>query len=215
MYGNILRSDFSGYLPEKGNVYLDKIQRAANRISAMIDGVLQYSSVEAFDQAFESIDINVIIDSIREDLEIVLKESGATINQERLPVIKGSPTLIHQLFYNLINNSLKFRIPDRKPIISIQYCDASQEELAKLNLTDEHIKIDLQDNGIGFDQIYAARIFESFARLNPKDKYEGTGLGLALCKKIVLRHGGCITATGIINEGALFSIFLPKTILIN
>ena len=215
MYGNILKSDFSSYLPEKGSDYLNKIDRAVNRISAMIDGVLQYSSVEAFDQAFESIDINVIIESIQEDLEIILKESGASIKQDRLPVIKGSPTLIHQLFYNLINNSLKFRKDDRKPIITIQYRDATPEEKAKLNLSGDHVKIVLQDNGIGFEQIYAERIFESFARLNSKDRYEGTGLGLALCKKIVRRHGGCINATGMPDEGALFSIFFPKTILVN
>jgi signal transduction histidine kinase len=155
------------------------------------------------------------VSSIIDDLEIVIKESGAIIKVETLPVINGLPTLIHQLFYNLINNSLKFRRPDQTPVISIRCDVASSEELVRRNSEGDYIRIDLQDNGIGFEQIYADRIFNSFSRLNPKDRYEGTGLGLALCKKIVLRHTGFIDAKSSPNAGATFSIFFPKTIIAN
>jgi PAS domain S-box-containing protein len=212
-YGDILKTNFSGYLPEKANDYLNKIEKATTRISSMIDGVLQYSTVGAVDHAFEVVDLNVIVSSIIEDLEIVIKESGATIKVETLPAINGLPTLIHQLFYNLINNSLKFRRPDQMPVISIQCDVASNEELVRLGVEGNFLRISLQDNGIGFEQIYADRIFDSFSRLNPKDKYEGTGLGLALCKKIALRHNGFIVAESSPNAGSTFSIFFPKRLL--
>lgn len=215
LFSTMLKKGFSNHLPENGIDLLNKIERATNRISSMIDGVLQYSSLESVDGAFERLDLNSIITGIIEDLEISIKESDATIKFETLPIIKGSATLIHQLFYNLINNSLKFRKQDQKPVITIRYEHASKQEETRLNGNEEYIRIDVQDNGIGFDQLYADRIFEAFSRLNSKDTYEGTGLGLALCKKIVLRHNGFIVATSSPNAGATFSIFFPKAIVVS
>lgn len=210
MYSNMLTSEFSGYLPEKGNNYLAKVQRAATRISAMIDGVLQYSTIEASEQSLEKVDLVATVKSIIEDLEIPVKEHRVKITYADLPVINAYPTLIHQLFYNLINNSIKFRRKDLIPEITIAYSAAVQDEDQKLN--EDYFEISLQDNGIGFDPRYGEKIFESFTRLHPKDTYEGTGLGLALCRKIVLRHNGIIKASGELNKGARFRVFFPKTI---
>lgn len=202
MFGNLLRTDYSQHLPEKGNEYLQKIERATNRISTMIDGILQYSSIEGIEENFEPVDINGLVKSIVDDLELVIQEADAKVQYDKLPVVNGSPTLLNQLFYNLLNNSLKFRSKERRPVISIT---SGEENINGYNF----VRIDMSDNGIGFNQSFAERIFDSFSRLNSKDKYEGTGLGLALCKKIVLRHGGFIHAKGEENKGATFSVFLP------
>lgn len=212
MYGNILATDFSQFLPEKGRDYLARIDKATSRISAMIDGVLQYSTIDIAEQFLQEIDINETIKSIVEDLEIPIKENLATVECKNLPRMKGYPTLIYQLFYNLVNNSLKFKRRDVAPMIMIYGAALSESE--KKEIGADYFKISLEDNGIGFDQAYAERIFESFTRLNPKDKFEGTGLGLALCRKIVLRHQGVIRALGELNKGALFNIFFPKAILL-
>ena len=119
-----------------------------------------------------------------------------------LPVIDGATVLIYQLFYNLLNNSLKFIAKDRSPHITIKSSIITQNGA-------DYVKIIFEDNGIGFDQKYALTIFDTFARLNAKDSFEGTGLGLALCKKIVERHNGNIEASGVIDQGASFIITLP------
>jgi PAS domain S-box-containing protein len=210
MYGDILNTSFANYLPDKGKDYLLRIDKAANRISAMIDGVLTYATIEVSDQFLREINLNDVMSNIVEDLEIPIQENQATIKFSGLPSIKGYPTLIHQLFYNLINNSLKFRKPDVAPSIELIFNEIN-------GLHNEHgdyFELNLRDNGVGFDPAYSERIFESFTRLHPKDKFEGTGLGLALCRKIVLRHNGVITASSELNKGATFSIFFPKAILV-
>lgn len=211
MYGDILNTDFSVHLPVKGKGYLAKIEKAASRISTMIDGVLQYSMIDALDQSLQEIELNVVIENIIEDLEISMNENNAKIHAENLPTIKGYPTLMYQLFYNLINNSLKFRRKDVPPKIILQAAQLTTSE--KKELGDDYFKITLEDNGIGFEQNYSEKIFESFTRLYTKDQYEGTGLGLALCKKIVIRHRGVIKACGELNRGATFNIYLPKSLL--
>jgi PAS domain S-box-containing protein len=211
MYGNILADQYTEYLPEKAKEYLSKIERSTGRISAMIDGVLQYATIEVTDQFLEDIDLGDVMQSIVEDLEIPIREYGAVVEYKDLPVIKGYPTLIYQLFYNLINNSLKFRRKDLAPVIRVSSSELSSVEEKEVG--PDYFKIQLNDNGIGFDATYAEKIFESFTRLNSKDKYEGTGLGLALCRKIVLRHKGLIKATGEPYSGACFCVYFPKAIL--
>ena len=211
MYGNILSTEYSSYLPEKGKDYLIKIEKASTRISSMIDGVLQYATVDVSDQLMQAINLNDTIRSVIEDLEIPIKEHGAEFEYGELPTINGYPTLIHQLFYNLVNNSLKFRRKGVAPKITISRSTLTSSELQEI--PSSSFKIELQDNGVGFDQTYAERIFESFTRLYAKDIYEGTGLGLALCRKIVIRHGGIIKAMGELNKGAKFIIYFPQSIL--
>ncbi|WP_207509901.1 ATP-binding protein [Telluribacter humicola] len=212
LFSNRLKTEFGKVLPEKGQLYLSKVESSAIRMYSMIDGVLLYSSLNALEQTKEGIELEEIIQSIVSDLEVVIAQKEASILFSELPWIEGSNVLIYQLFYNLINNSLKFSSPERKPLIRISSSTASIEEIkgSCLNEQKEYVKISLQDNGIGFGNDEASRIFGTFTRLHSKDKFEGTGLGLALCKKIAERHGGIIYAQGQEGEGATFTLLLPK-----
>ncbi len=202
IFGTRLSREFEHDLPETARRYLAKIDAAANRMFAMIDGVLQYSSLNASLQQPEKIDLNGLMESIESDLEVVIDQSNARIHYPNLPTIEGAPVLIYQLLYNLVNNSLKFRGEILTPVITVSYEIHGPEENYSVMLV-------IEDNGIGFEQEYAEKIFNSFSRLNSKDMYEGTGLGLALCKKIVERHHGSIAAEGKPGVGAKFTIHLP------
>lgn len=202
VFSNMLEEEFGDNLPGKAGVYLNKVQHATDRMFSMIDGVLSYSTLNSSDQPIEKVNLNSIIENIKTDLEVIIQNKHASIEHDALPEIEGAGVLIYQLFYNLINNALKFSKTDEKPLISI----SSFPE--QVNGT-YFAKIIIADNGIGIDQKYAAQIFNPFTRLNAKDAYEGTGLGLALCKKIVERHHGTISATGIKNEGTVFTVMLP------
>jgi PAS domain S-box-containing protein len=201
-YTNRLREEFLSLLPDNGKNYLEKIGSASDRMNSMIDGVLAYSTYSALDQLFEVIDLNIVLKEIELDLEVLIQDKGATLLYGNLPFVYGAPVLIHQLFYNLVYNSLKFTNANVPPVIAI-----SGEKIVK----DDKLfaKILLRDNGIGFEDEHAELIFTTFTRLNSKDKYEGTGLGLSLCKKIVQKHGGEIRASGIPNVGATFELTLP------
>ncbi|HEY5823906.1 MAG TPA: ATP-binding protein, partial [Cyclobacteriaceae bacterium] len=202
IYSNRLLHEYQQQLPEKANSFLSKILSATNRMYSMVDGVLSYSTLSEVDQPTELMDLNEVIKSIQTDLEVLIHEKKAVIKSDLLPKLEGAPVLLYQLLYNLINNSLKFSKTDEAPIIEIHSSIIKWEG-------NPFVKIVLKDNGIGFEQEYAEKIFTTFTRLNSKDKYEGTGLGLALCKKIVHRHGGFISATAEIDKGAEFTILLP------
>jgi PAS domain S-box-containing protein len=200
-FGTLLKEEFGQQLPGIAQKYLNKIESAADRMYSMIDGVLLYSSLGAHEQTVDPINLNEIISNIMSDLEIPITKRKATINYGSLPMIQGTPILIYQLFYNLLNNSLKFARPNEDSVITIHSDPTSQEG--------SFVEILVRDNGIGFNQNEAGKIFKTFTRLNSKDQYEGTGLGLALCKKIVERHGGTIRAEGKVDEGSTFFITLP------
>lgn len=197
-----LQDDAGDQLSDKGKFYLSKLQHATDRIQFMIDSILSFSSISSSNQAIEKVDLNEVISQVETDLEILIEEKAAVIHREAMPVIEGSGILLYQLFYNLINNSLKFSKKEEPPVITIT------ADLHQYNKIDT-VNICLRDNGIGFDDKYRAKIFTAFTRLNSKDTYEGTGLGLALCQKVVERHGGTISASGEVNKGAAFSILLP------
>ena len=197
-----LQEELAGKLDESATRFIDKINVATDRMSTMIDGVLAYSTTNASKQKSETVDLNEILKNIEADLEIPLQKTGGTIQYYNLPTLKGAPVLLYQLFYNLINNSIKFSKAGVPPQIKI-----SSETDTENRVPVARIKV--EDNGIGFESEFAGKIFETFTRLNSKDKYEGTGLGLSLCKKIVERHGGSIIATGSLGKGATFSITLP------
>ncbi|WP_428229558.1 sensor histidine kinase [Flavobacterium sp.] len=198
---NRLEEQLKGKLDESSIRFIERIHVATDRMFTMIDGVLAYSTINEGMQKPELVNLNEVIKNIETDLEVALQKTDGKILYKDLPQLEGAPVLLYQLFYNLINNSIKFAKANVPPQISI----ASE---IKENDTD-FIQIMVTDNGIGFDPDYAGRIFETFTRLNPKDKYEGTGLGLSLCKKIVERHGGSIMAKGIPGEGTTFIITLP------
>lgn len=197
-----LLEEYGELLPPEGKVFLGKIQHATERMMTMIEGVLTYSILSGNDQPISPIDLNVVFDNIESDLEVAMAEWGTEIRRDRLPHIEGAPVLIYQLFYNVVNNALKFSRNASKPLIII---DSRLTEWSGKRIAE----VIIRDNGIGFDQDQSSRMFEAFARLNSKDKFEGTGLGLALCKKIAERHRGSITATGMEGKGAAFVIRLP------
>jgi len=189
-------------LDERAAKFLERIHVATDRMFTMIDGVLTYSTINEGVQKPELIDLNEVIKSIEIDLEVSLQKTGGSIHYDNLPELEGAQVLLYQLFYNLVNNSIKFAKADVAPRITI-----SSEPVVEDNIHFAHIS--LMDNGIGFDQAHAEQIFETFTRLNSKDAYEGTGLGLSLCKKIVERHGGSIRADSPEHYGATFTIKLP------
>ena len=210
-FANRLSREFGPTMTDHAKTYLSKMEKAADRMYTMIDGVLKYSSLTAIDDDVELVNLNQTIEAIQADLEVIIGDKQAKIEYTELPTIEGSSILLYQLFYNLIFNSLKFARPGVPPIIRIE---ANQEGQADSDIfpgqKNQFARIIIRDNGIGFNDADTARIFMPFSRLNSKDKFEGTGLGLALCKKIVERHGGTITATGIENEGSAFEIRLPR-----
>lgn len=200
LFTNRLEQDAESHISPNGRSYISKINAATNRMLSMIEGVLGYSSMTGASFSFEPVNLQSLLQQIEADLEVVIQQKNAQLIFDHLPVFNGASILLYQLFSNLIFNSLKFSSPDRPPVITIT--SAYQEDKQAL-------KIVLQDNGIGFSPQYAFRIFQTFTRLHSKDQYEGTGLGLALCKKIVERHHGTIMAEGKLNEGATFTITLP------
>jgi signal transduction histidine kinase len=202
MFTQAIQDELTDAISEKARTYFAKIRTAMNRMTAMIEGVLTYSSLNASQEAARPVDLNKIVTDIETDLEIPIREKKADIIRKTLPTIQGTPVLLHQLFYNLINNSLKFTRQDTAPIITV-----SGQLIEEQGAT--FARITVADNGIGFDQQYAASVFNSFTRLNAKDRYEGTGLGLALSKKIVERHGGSITAISSPGQGTSIIVQLP------
>lgn len=202
-FADLLRKDSSTSLSPRGNIYLNKIHHASQRMVSMIEGVLRYSSLDSYGQSKEEIQLNEILAAIESDFEVLIRNKKATLKYDAsFPVFEGAPILVFQLFYNLVNNALKFSRPDVSPEIRIT------GKIETMN-GKQYAAILVRDNGIGFDDAYADRIFTTFTRLHSKDDYEGTGLGLSLCKKIVHRHSGKITALSAVNEGAAFTVWLP------
>lgn len=204
-FANRMYDEEKHCLSEKGEVYLGKVLSSASRMSTMVDGVLAYSSISGTEQVFGEVNLNEVVQNVKEDLEVLIADKNGTIDYGELPTIMGSEFLIYQLFYNVINNSLKFSKADIPPHIRISP-DVRYDGNQRLT------EIMIEDNGIGFDPKFAEQIFTPFIRLNSMDQYEGTGLGLALCKKIVERHNGKIYASGQKGQGAKFKITLPSKI---
>ncbi|MGZ5133876.1 MAG: ATP-binding protein, partial [Flavitalea sp.] len=197
-----LTNDPGTKFSDKANIYIQKVNSATDRMHMMIEGVLNYSMINAGEESVEIADLNNIIQSVEADLELVITEKNAKIYYEMLPTIEGASILLYQMFYNLINNSLKFTRPGEPPLITIS------SSIVEIDGT-ANAEIRIEDNGIGFEQDQAQTIFNTFSRLNSKDQFEGTGLGLSLCKRIVNRHQGTIEAIGRKDAGAVFVICLP------
>ncbi|MCF6132027.1 sensor histidine kinase [Flavobacterium wongokense] len=199
-------------LSETGKEYMERINNSVERMRILIEDLLQYSRTTKNEKVFEDTDLNELLDNAKLDLAQFIEEKGAKITNQSLPELKVIPFQIQQLFINLINNSLKYSKagipPDIK--ISCKKVTAADEELIPKSNKEKFYKITFKDNGIGFEQEYAEKIFVLFNRLHNKNEYEGTGIGLAICKKIVENHRGFISATGKPNAGATFTIYLPE-----
>lgn len=197
--------------PERSKEYFAKITGAAKRMSNLIREVLNFSRLSRTDkEVYSDVDLNKIINEVAVDFELQFTEREAVLNVGKLPVIHGISLQLTQLFSNLISNALKFS--NEKPLISIHSRAVGADEaqaLPQLNKGLKYALITFNDNGIGFEQKHADQIFTIFQRLNTDTEYKGTGIGLAICKKVVQNHGGYISATSQPGHGATFNIYLP------
>ncbi len=210
-FTQMLQSRISDGLDEQSKNYINKINNASSRMNTLIRDVLTYSELVKETEVFSEVNLNQVLENALTDFELLIEQKGATIQCTSLPTIEAIPLQMSQLFGNLIGNSLKFTGKDTKPIITISSHILSEEEKDHLSLetTLEYCKIQFRDNGIGFKAEYADQIFHIFQRLHRKSDYEGTGIGLAMCKKIVLNHHGDLNAEGSSEKGAVFNVLLP------
>jgi light-regulated signal transduction histidine kinase (bacteriophytochrome) len=190
--------------------YLDKIQNSAVRMTEMIDDLLSLSLITR-DKQIEKTDLEQLLQEVLLTFEPHLEELGATVISQRLPEAAIVRAQFRQLFQNLISNALKFSHPDRRPVINISHRFLSPDEVTDSSLVPalEYLEITVDDNGIGFDAQFGEKIFAVFQRLHLREKYEGTGIGLAICRKIAKNHGGIIRAQGRLDHGATFTIVIP------
>ncbi|GAB3166960.1 PAS domain-containing protein [Telluribacter humicola] len=211
IFTEMVKSDSYDKLTEASQKRLDRVSAAAERMSAALKDVLNYASLNKEEQP-DLVDLNEVLEAVQTDLEVVISEKQATVSVSALPTIQAVPRQMHQLFYNLLNNALKFSKPDSLPLISISSRRAYPSQLPEqpdLDSSKDYYEISVRDNGIGFDQDYESKIFLMFQRLHSKDTYSGTGIGLALAKKVALKHGGKIWAESKTGEGAVFKVLLP------
>jgi PAS domain S-box-containing protein len=190
--------------------YFDKINASAKRMSTLINDVLNYSRLTKTGEKFVNTDLNKVLKEVLSDFELLIEQKQVVLSYDDLPVIKGIPLQLHQLFANLISNSIKFS--ENNPHITITSKTLLPEEVpeyARLKEKGAYVELVFKDNGIGFEQQYAEQIFIIFQRLNNQKIYSGTGIGLALCKKIVDHHDGIITAKSAPGQGATFTVILP------
>ena len=199
------------HLSETAQNYFEKIQEASNRMRILIDDLLQYSRTSRSEKTFEITDLNTIVANAISELSENIEEKKAEIHVEKLHQVQGIPFQLQQLFINIIGNSLKYSKTEEAPLITISSKKVKASKTPKLNdhSKKEYIKITFKDNGLGFEQKYAEKIFQLFNRLHGKKEFPGTGVGLAICKKIVENHKGYIFAKGKPDEGAVFEIYLP------
>jgi signal transduction histidine kinase len=206
-FGNRLFAKCENELGEDGKLYLDRMMNAASRMRGLITDLLSYSRVTSKAQPFEGVELDTIFTEVVSDLQIAIEEAEGRVDLGPLPIIQADATQMRQLFQNLLSNSLKFRKKGVPPIIRVEakVCERPSDT----GQMQEYCEIVLRDNGIGFENKYADRIFAIFQRLHGKGEYEGTGIGLATVRKIVERHDGTIKAEGIPDVGATFTIALP------
>lgn len=207
-FSDRLETMFKDELGEKGIDYIGRMKNAAQRMSNLINDLLEFSRVTTRGKEFVDTDLNKVLDEILSDLEIAIKESDTKVTIDDMPVIQADPSQMHQLFLNLLSNAVKFRRPDVAPLISVSYQYYSEFSEAH-NAQVEWQVITVMDNGIGFLEEYTDKIFVPFQRLHGRSQYKGTGIGLSVCRRIVERHGGTITAQSESGEGATFIIKLP------
>jgi light-regulated signal transduction histidine kinase (bacteriophytochrome) len=189
-------------LSPEGRDYLERMNNAAARMRKLIDDLLTYSRVSSKSQTFLRLDLAEVAGEVLGDLETAIEQSGATVTVGELPSVDASPMQMRQLLQNLLSNALKFRRDDVAPSISIS---------GTVDPDGRYCELKVEDNGIGFEEKYLDRIFNVFQRLHGRGKYEGTGIGLAICRRIAERHGGSISARSTPGQGSTFIVRLPRS----
>lgn len=212
IFGDRLANKYNDMLGDDAKEYLHRMRKASERMQMLINNILDFSKFSAESQAFEETNLNRLLDDVLSDLEIEIEKKKAKIVIEELPSLLIIPGQIRQLFQNLLSNSLKFCRKDVVPNVRV-YAERVTGNLVSpgngINPSEEFCRIHVQDNGIGFDEQYAEKIFVIFQRLHSNHLFEGTGIGLSICKKIVEKHNGFISATSVPEKGATFTITLP------
>lgn len=213
-FGERLYSRQANELSEDAKNNILKINQSANRMQLLINDLLAFSRITNLkDYAFDEVDLNWILSETKEDFSELIHQKKAMIYSKNLPIIKGISVQLMQLFNNLISNSIKYSRPDVNPIIEIKYKQVVGSEIPNAEgIKQENVyhKITFMDNGIGFEEKYSEKIFTIFQRLHNKNEYEGTGIGLAICRRIVTNHNGYIIAEVKKDyEGAIFHVYLP------
>jgi len=209
-FGDRLVATQSANLTPDGKIYLQKIVDASQRMQTMISDLLSISMISN-NTSFENYSLQKILEEVMQTLEFKIEQQNAVINTDALPTAKIIPSQFRQLFQNLLSNSLKFMRTDVQPEIVIRHTLVNESDVVHYQLTpaSQYHKLELNDNGIGFENEFAGKIFAIFQRLHGRSEYEGSGIGLAICKKIVEHHGGIIYANGTPGVGATFTIILP------
>jgi len=213
IFSNLILENGGVQLPVAVKDYLGRISSAAAHMHGLIDALIAFSRASSLEGTFEQTDLNAILSEVEAQLKDRVAELGAVIIISKVPVLRGIPFQLQQLFENLISNSLKYRHQGVIPHIQIssELVPGSQLEGKEVDIELDYYRISVTDNGIGFEQRYAEKVFELFQRLHNRKEYTGTGIGLAICKKIVQNHGGFISARSRVGEGTTFDIFLPVT----
>jgi len=203
-FGDRLETKFGDQLGEQGRTYVDRMNASATRMRSLIDSLLNFSRITTKGQAFASTDLNLVLSEVISDLEGRLHTSGGNVRGGTLPTIEADSLQMYQLLQNLVGNGLKFHRPEEKPLVTVNSRILNSEEGHSARC-----EILVEDNGIGFEEKYLDRIFEVFQRLHGRQEFEGTGMGLAICRKIAERHGGTITASSTPGRGSTFIVTLP------
>jgi len=211
-FGSRLQEKYGEALNEQGQDYIERMQNAAQRMHILIDDLLILSRITTRAQPFVPVNLAEVTKEVLSDLEVLIQRTGGLVEVGELPTIDAAdPLQMRQLLQNLIGNALKFHRENEPPFIRIysQIIGEQEGESAEESVSAALCQITVEDNGIGFDQKYCDRIFQVFQRLHGRSEYQGTGMGLAICRKIVERHNGSITVESTPGQGAKFIITLP------
>lgn len=210
-FGDRLAVQLEEVLDPKAKNYLSRMKAAAERMSSLINDLLEFSRVRTSQRKFESVDINQIVADIKDDLSQVIEESRSQFLVNTFPTLNADPLQMRQLFYNLIANALKFSAKSSQPTVTVEVELCDKPDICSKQESSSWYKFIVTDNGIGFEEEFADKIFAPFQRLHSKSEYAGTGIGLAICRRIVERHGGAIIAEGEVGKGSVFTLYLPQS----
>ena len=209
MFSNLIKEKYFSEAESGAINYIDRIINSSARMTTLVNDLLSFSRLSV-NQLFRPTNLDQLLMDILADLELVIQEKNAVINVSELPEIEAVPGQMRQVFQNVLSNALKFSKKDTPPVINVQAETIAEKSIESPASEDgNYCRITISDNGIGFDEQYRDKIFTIFQRLHTREKYEGTGIGLAITKKIVDKHGGIITATSAENVGSTFIIVLP------
>ncbi|MBN1849700.1 MAG: PAS domain-containing protein [Deltaproteobacteria bacterium] len=207
-FGDLLTQKAKNVLDDKSSEYIQRMRESAARMQALLHSLLEYSSLKADERPFKPIELKKSVEDALDNLETLIQEKGAQVEIHDLPVVEADHHQMTQLFQNLIHNALKFQPPCNVPHVKVHALATESIESPRRNMYDIYI----EDNGIGFDDLkYLEKIFQPFQRLYGRDQFEGVGIGLSICKKIIEQHGGSLTAKSTSGKGSTFIITLPVT----